>query len=306
MPFRPPGARMRTLPSPSPYLQSTIARWKDRNALIRRDVEIMLEGLKLKGLLLGDLRQRVRQHRQEDIAQLKEARRESWVRWEERIKRLEKWMVKGATLKNATANLVAWRQSALGFDRARELGQKYAQALAHKAFKIEKKLSELSERMKQWSVRLRAMEVDLREFAERHADKAAEVLVSKARKQPYLDFVFAERDEEGRMTLDFKSIRATANRALERIARADQWVADRAAANPEHFEARKSSLLETWRPFHKRISELREAILHQAVDFEEGRKRLRWIYDQVQRMRVVQDAIPARRPLLERLFRPKE
>jgi hypothetical protein len=297
---------MRTLPSPSPYLQSTTARWKDRNALIRRDIEIMLEGLKPKGLLLDDLRQRVRKHRQEDIVQLKEARRESWASWEERLKRLEKWMAEGATLKNATANLIAWRQSALGFDRARELGQKYARTLEPKAVKMEKKLSELSERMKQWAERLRAMEVDLREFAERHADKTAEVLVSKARKRPYLDFVFIEREEEGRLALDFKSIRATANRALERIARADQWVADRAAANPAHFEERKSSLLETWRPFYKRFSELREAVLHQAIDFEESRKRLRWIYDQVQRMRIVQDSIPARRPLLERLFRPEE
>jgi hypothetical protein len=297
---------MRPLPSPSPYLQSTLARWKDRNALIRRDVEIMLEGLKPKGLLLDDLRQRVRKHRQEDLTQLKEGRRENWASWEARLKRLEKWMAKGATLKNATANLVAWRQSALGFDRARELGQKYAQTLEQKAAKIEGKLFVLSERLKRWSERLKTMEVDLREFVERHAEKATEVLVSKARKKPYLDFVFVEREEEGRLALDFKSIRGSANRTLERIARADQWVTDRAAANPEHFEARKSNLLETWRPFHKRFSELREAILHQAVDFEEGRKRLRWIYDQVQRMRVVQDSVPTHRPLLERLFRPEE
>ena len=306
MPLRPPGARMRTLPSPSPYLQATLSRWQDRNALIRRDVEIMLEGLKLKGLLLDDLRQTVRKHRQEDIAQLEEARRQSWPSWEARLRRLEKWMAAGAQLKNSAAIVVAWRQSALGFDRASGLGQKYARTMEHKAAKNEKKLSELSERMKQWAERLRAMEVDLREFDARHPDKAAEVLVSKARKRPYLDFVFAERDEEGRLALGFKGLRATANRALERIARADQWVADRAAANPEHFEARKNTLLETWRPFHRRFSDLRAAILLQALDFEEGRKRLRWIYDQVQRMRIVQDSFPVHRPLLERLFRPEE
>jgi len=268
----------------------------------------MLEGLKPKGLLLDDLRRRVRKHRQEDIAQLKEARREIWASWDERLKRLEQWMASGARLGNSTANLVAWRKSALGFDRARDLGQKYARAMEHKAAKIGKKLSNLSDRMKQWADRLRAMEVDLREFNQRHADSAKEVMVSRARKRPYLDFVFIEREVEGRLALDFKSLRATANRALERIARADQWVADRAAANPQHFEARKNSLLETWRPYHKRFTELREAVLHQALDFEEGRKRLRWIYDQVQRMRVVQESAPSvrRRPLLERLFRPEE
>lgn len=294
------------MPNPSPYLADTLARWKDRNSLIRRDVEIMLEGLKVKGLLLDDLRQKVRKHRQEDIAQLEEARRESWTSWDERLKRLEKWMASGAKLKNAAANVVAWRQSALGFDRARELGLKYATSLERKAANIEKNLTELSERMKQWAERLRSKEADLREFAERHSLKTVEVLVSKARKQPYLDFVFSEREEEGRISMGFKDLRASANRALERITRADQWVADRAAANPSHFEERKSSLLGTWHPFHQRFSELREAVLQQALDFEEGRKRLRWIYEQVQRMRVVQESVPARRPLLERFFRPEE
>ncbi len=304
--FRPPWARMRTLPGPSPYLEPTLSRWKDRNALIRRDVAIMLEGLKPKGFLLDELRQRVRKHRLEDIAQLKEARRENWASWDERLKRLEEWMAAGAGIKNSTANLTAWRTSVLGFDRARDLSQKYAQALEYKAAKLGIKISELSERLNRWAGRLRAMEVDLREFAERHPDQSVEVLVSKARKKPYLDFVFAERDEEGRLAFDFKGLRATTNRALERMARADQWVTDRATASPEQFEARKNALLETWGPYHQRFSELRDAVLNQALDFEESRKRLRWIYDQVQRMRVVQDNIPVRRPLLERLFRPEE
>jgi hypothetical protein len=47
-------------------------------------------------------------------------------------------------------------------------------------------------------------------------------------------------------------------------------------------------------------------VLRHALDFEEGRRRLRWIYEQVQRMRVVQDSPAVRRPLLERFFRPEE
>lgn len=158
----------------------------------------------------------------------------------------------------------------------------------------------------QWGDRLRLKEADLREFAERQAVKTTEVQVSKARKQPYLDFLFIEREEEGRMALEFKAIRASANRMLERLAHADQWAHQRAAADPAHFETQKVQLLETWRAFPPRFGELREAVLRYALDFEEGRRRLRWIYEQVQRMRVVQDVPGARRPLLERFFRPEE
>lgn len=294
------------MPSPSPYLEATLSRWKDRNALVRRDIEIMLEGLNIKGELLSDLRQRVHRHRLDDIEQLREARRQNWTSWDERLKRMEKWMASGARIQNGVANVVAWRQSALGFDRARDLSKHYAALLESKALRLEAKRAMLADRTQQWAERLRVMEVDLKEFAERHASKTTEVLVSKARKQPYLDFVYLEREIEGKITLEFKDIRASVNRVLERLGRADQWVADRAAANPDHFEARKSTLLETWQPFHQKFGDIRENILHQALEFEEGRRRLRWIYEQVQRMRVVHESAPARRPFLERLFRPEE
>src|SRR5438128_1420824 len=109
-PHGPPGARMRTLPSPSRYLQATLSRWTERNALIRQDAHIMLAGLGIKELLLKDLRQKVRKHRMDDIDQLKDARRQSWTSWEERMKRLETWMAEAALLQNATANVVAWKK----------------------------------------------------------------------------------------------------------------------------------------------------------------------------------------------------
>jgi hypothetical protein len=294
------------LPSPSPYLEASLSRLSDRAALIRRDVAIMLEGVKGKGLLLEDLRNKVRKHRLEDAAQLMDARRKTWASWEERLKRVEGWMTSAATLARDAGNLRAWRESALGFDRAVLISQKFAKALEAKAVKLENQIMALAEKMLQWSERLRLKEADLREFAERQAIKTTEIQVSKARKQPYLDFLFVEREEEGRMALEFKSIRTSANRMLERIAHADQWAHDRAQANPSHFEARKVQLLETWRSFHPRFKELREAILRHALDFEDGRRRLRWIYEQVQRMRIVQDSSPVRRPLLERIFRPEE
>ncbi len=297
---------MPTLPSPSSYLQASLSRWNDRGALIRRDVEIMLEGLQVKGLLLDDLRQKVLKHRQEDAAQLTEARRITWASWEERLKRLEEWMASAAVLGRSSANLRAWRNSSLGFDRAVQLGQKFAVILEQKAAKYEKKTMGLIERLQQWSDRLCLKEAGLREFAERQAVKTTEVQVSKARKQPYLDFLFSEREEEGRIAMEFKILRAAIKQTLGRLARADQWVADRAAASPAHFEARKNLLLEIWRDFHSRFGVIREAVMRHALDFEEGRRRLRWIYEQVQRMRVVQDIPATRRPLLERFFRSEE
>jgi hypothetical protein len=294
------------LPSPSPYFQASLSRFKARGALIRRDVEIMLEGIHGKSQFLGDLRRSVRQHREEDSAQLSEARLESWSSWEERLKRVKEWMASASQLASTSAKKRAWRDSALDFDRANNLSQKFASTLATKAAQIEKKLVELGDKRLSWSGRLGSKEIELREFVERQAVKTTEILVSKARKQPFLDFVYREREEEGRLATAFKNVRSSANRALERIARAETWASQKAETNPAIFEIRKNLLLEAWQPARQRLNGLRDAALQQALDFEEGRRRLRWMYDQVQQMRVVEESTPQRRPLLERLFSPSE
>jgi hypothetical protein len=294
------------LSSPSPYLQEVLSRLNDRGSMIRRDIELMLEGLELKGRFLGELRPKIRRHREEDFAQLRDARRKTWDSWDERLKRVEEWMASAADLHRSATMLVAWRDSALGFDRAYALSQKYAATLEQKARKVEENLMLFGERMRDWASRLRAKEAELREFVERQAVKSTEILVSKARKRPYLDFVFNEREEEGRISLELKKLRNTANRVLARIARAEKWAAEKSEVNPAEFEARKMSLVESWRPFHGRFTALREAALHLALEFEEGRRRLRWIYEQVQMMHVVQESVPPPRPLLQRLFNAKE
>src|SRR5262249_31129940 len=148
------------------------------------------------------------------------------------------------------------------------LGRKYAETLERKAVVVERGLLDLGERLRKWNDRLLVKESDLLGFVDRHAVRTAEVLVSKARKQPYLDFVFLEREEEGRLSVAFKSVRTTVNRVLERIARAEKWVLERAEANPEHFEVRKTQLLSAWRPYGKRFAALRESVLQQALEFE--------------------------------------
>jgi len=290
---------------PSAYLKTSLARFNDRGALIRRDVELMLEGLRVKGRFLDELCQKIRRHREEDFAPLREARREAWASWDERLKRVEEWMGSTADLHRSATMLRAWRDSALGFDRAYALSRKYTASLEQKAAKFENKLHALGERLRDWTSRLGTKEAELREFVERQAVKDTEILVSKARKRPYLDFVFNEREEEGRISLELKKLRTTANRVLERIASAEKWAAQKAESNPDQFEAKKTYLVESWRPFHGRFTALREAALNQALEFEEGRRRLRWIYEQVQRMRVVEESVPQRRPLLQRLFDSK-
>jgi hypothetical protein len=294
------------VPNPRAYLEDSLVRWVDRGTLIRRDAQLMLEGLEGKGRLLEELRERIKEHRRDDISQLTNARRETQLQWDERLKRLEGWIASGAEVGQNSGRLHAWKNSALWFDHARKIGERYGLALEPKAARLEKQLLELAEKVRLWSDRLLLKEADVRGFVERETVKGMEVLISSARKRPYLDFVYAEREEEARLAGEFKRLRGAANHALERFTRADKWASQKVLANPAYFEIRKNQILDLWSPIQRRIQQIREGTLNQALAFEEGRRRLRWFYDAVQRMRVVHETAPRRKPLLERLFKPQE
>lgn len=289
--------------SPSNYLEATQKRFKDRASLIRRDIDIMLEGLSSKKQFLGDLRTQTLRHRSEDVAQLAEARLQLWASWDERLKRIEEWMRVAAELKRSSSSLNAWRESARGFERLQSMADRYKAGLERRARTFGDDLAALTDSMNIWDGRLRVKEAEVRAFLDKQTSKTSEIMVSKARKKPFLDFVYLEREEEGRLALRMKAVRSTVNRMLERLTRAQEWVVARAAQNPEEFGARKDAFLETLKPFHKLFTGLRESALEQALAFEGGRQRLRWIYEQVQRMRVVQETPSERAPLLERLFK---
>lgn len=234
----------------------------------------MLEGLSSKGIS-NDLRAKILQHRNEDVTQLAEARRVVWASWDERLRRVEEWMRTAADLKRTAASFNAWRESAQGFERLQSMADRYKASLEQRAKALGADLESVTETMKAWDTRLCAKEAELRAFLERQTAKTTEIMVSKARKQPFLDFVYVEREEEGRLALKMKSVRSTVNKTLERLNRAQQWVITRAAQNPEQFGPRKDTFLNTLRPFHKQFTDLRESALEQALAFEGGRQRLR-------------------------------
>jgi hypothetical protein len=295
-----------TLPNPSPYLEASLARWADRGSLARRDVEIMMEGLEVKGHFLEGLRLKIHQHQKDDVAQLKEARQESGAQWAERLKRLEAWMGVSAELSQVAKRIRAWQNRFVWFDHAKAVLARYSAGLERKASALEKTLPSLAQWTKEWSDHLILKESELSGVLVHGATTIEESMITASKKRAFLEDVYKAREKEGELARHFKILRGQANFALERLARVESWISQKAESHPAYFEMQKNQVWETWRPYHTRFTQLREITLHQALLFEEGRTRLRALYDTLQRMRVVQDEPPVRRPLLERLFHARE
>ena len=295
-----------TTPNLSPYLETCVQRFADRQMLIRKDVDLLMDALRVKSRILEGLNKRVSDHRQEDATQFKSFQEESWSRWEERLKRLQNWQVQTAELGRISGRAEEIRKVLIFFDRAKQLSDRYASRLEVQADRLQKKLSILTTAVGAWTDRLALEEKELQDFVERQAKKGTEVLVSSARKRPHQEFVFTEREKEAELARIFKAIRVSSHHVLERSARLEKWANERALVQPAYFEIPRKQLVDVWQSIARRFCKIRDTTLEQALIFEEGRQRLRRLYDIVQKMRVVQETRPQpekkKKPLLQRLF----
>jgi len=294
------------LSSASPYLQDAWVRWANRGALTRRDIELVLGGYHSKSRVLKGLRQKIQEHRRDDFAQLTTAREEAYQRWDERLGRLQEWTASAGTLTQTSDRLLSWRRTAQWLDRAHGISRRFAETLEQNIGMMEKRLHVLGSRLQQWLDRLSHKEAELQEIVNRHPNQTAGIMVSKARKGPYLDFLFLEREEEGRISLEFRKMSAGVRRELRRLSLPETWIAQKTMDFPAYFEIRKNQIFEPWRSLQQKLDHLSEETLHLGLTFEEGRKRLRGIYEIVQKMKIVESTFTAPRPFLHRLFNLKD
>jgi hypothetical protein len=261
-----------------------------------------LEGFQSKTRFIADFRQQVVRHRREDLDQLREARQEAARRWEERFGRFAEWSASAAAQRQVASGLLAWKEGAVWLDRAQGVGLRYAGHLERKAERLGSQALAAAARLRRWADRLILKEGELRDFLNRQTVQTAEILVSSARKRPYQDFLFLEREEEGKLTLELRAIGAASARALKSLSRSLEASAGKAGAGSAQFEISRNQILEAWRPVQQRFAKLYEENAAQGLLLDEGHARLRWMYETVQKMRVVEEAAPPSRPLLHRLF----
>src|ERR1051326_5264771 len=125
-----------TTPNLSPYLETCVQRFADRQMLIRKDVDLLMDALRVKSRILEGLNKRVSDHRQEDATQFKSFQEESWSRWEERLKRLQNWQVQTAELGRISGRAEEIRKVLIFFDRAKQLSDRYASRLEVQADRL--------------------------------------------------------------------------------------------------------------------------------------------------------------------------
>ncbi len=291
------------LTAPSSYLQVSLARWSDRATLARRDVEMMMDGLEVKGHFIEGFRLKVLSRRKEDLVQLQDARREAWAQWDERLKRLGVWIGASTVLGQSSGRVLAWKDQVAWFDRAQNILARYAARLDQRAAALENQIVRLGEQTTEWCDRLILKESEASGVLRMEGIQSPEPMITSTRKRSFMEFVYAEREKEGELARHFKTIRGAANAVLDRLFRTQEWISRQTEINPAHFEIRRNQMQEFWNPLQKRFTQIREVALSQALLFEEGRTRLRAIYDMLQKARIIQDEPPSRRPLLERLFK---
>ncbi len=290
------------MPTASPYLLSALTRWTDRQKAVRTEVESHLDHTAEKRVYLDDLMKQVLRHRHEDVSQLAESHEAAASRWQERLKRLETWVDGAVSMRQRFDRVQGWQRSVRWFERMNRLAERAALRLERRARRYEERHTKISEELSLWNARLGMKEVELREFVDRQTHSAYEIFVSSARKKPFLDFVVEERDHESQLGKTLRSLREGVMLTLKRLETAITWAKDRAGYQPAKFELHRKQIELLSEPLRGRYETIRIHVMNDALLFEEGRKRLRDVYEMVQKMRVIESPQKPARTFFDRLL----
>lgn len=289
------------MPTASPYLKSALTRWTDRQTTLRKDLEQALDHVAEKRIYLDDLMNQILRHRREDITHLSIARKDSESRWQEQLKRLEDWSNASSNIALRFERVLGWHTSTQWFERAVDLADSMRLRLFQRAERYDLRHVQLQESIESWLGRLALKEIELKQFKQHEAALGNDIFVSSSRKEPFMRFAIDERNEETRLGRDLRNLRDAANLVLHRLEEASSWAEKRADYHPVSFEEYKNRIQESTLPTRERYAALRNRIMNSALLFEEGRKKLRWIYEIVQQMRVVPSFTQPKRSLWDRL-----
>lgn len=255
-----------------------------------------------KSLYLDELMEQILRHRREDLDQLADNQRDLEHRWLERLKRLETWQEHARAAESQAGRLQGWWSGAAWFEEAASRVTALRRAIESRIERWDRSAGELEGAVSSWAGSLAMIEHELRELQQRESLGGADFYISAARKKPFMDAVNRERDQEARLARSIRTVREAVSAAAKRLGRVDALTDRRTADHPSAFEFHRQSIRNDLHPLLPRLEALRERIMQTAIAFEDGRRRLRWAYDTVSKLRVLPDFEPPRRTFLQKLL----
>jgi len=287
----------------SPFLNTALTRWASERVGVRKEAGAATDGLKPWDQILDDQRRILIHGRQTILQDLEAFGRAGQSRWAERLRRVDEWKETVAGYQAQADHAAALCEGVHWFEAAERLSSVFCERAKRRAGRLEISRGPFHAAILEWESRLNEKEAELKSAPGKSAASQKPLLVSRARKQPEVDFVKEQDLQEPLWESELRGLRRSVNHWLGRIYLIARRIESNAAAHPALFEPAKNQLQADLQEPQKLFFALRERVLDDALHYEACRHRLRSIRQRVQAMRCVEDVYSSPEPFWKRWAR---
>jgi len=278
-----------TLTTASPYLAGLLTQWASAVDELKKEVIFQKDLLDPITLATHGNRLAMRERRRRDIQNLIENFQEARGRWDERLQRIEKWKSSVTQLQETEAHLQGLLGAGVWLEKARQYQDSFVQRLNRGAVRLEAAHQIVRYNIEAWITLLQEREGLLQELTSREKQADASFFVSRARKQPELDFLAEQASVESALGQELAGMRHLLNHLRARVRRAITVIGQRTSGAEIFYEIHKQEMLVELKTLEETLDKRREQILSEALAYEGGRHLLRKLNGLVHNVRCLED-----------------
>jgi hypothetical protein len=231
----------------------------------------------------------MRERRRRDVRYLQEFRQDADTRWEERLQRIEEWQRSVGDIQSEHTIIQRLLRSTQWLVKARGKQAAFQYHFNRRAEILHLTQQGLHEKLAAWEVMLQEKHATLEDLRAKEESANRPLYVSRARKQPEIDFVQEHQAFSEEMGRCIQQLRDSLTRARGRVQKAIALVEQQASGREILYEVHKQEILATLKNVEQTLKDRREAILSDALIYEGGRHVLKKINERVSGLRSLEE-----------------
>lgn len=273
----------------SPHLIDLLTQWTVHREEVPNRVIFQKELIEPAALAVNGNRLAMRERRRRDLRYLEDARHDTDNRWEERMERIEQWRRSVGQLQGEYDIIQRLMRSTRWLQKAHSKRSVFLQRFNRRAAILTLTQESLHEKLTVWEGMLQDKIAELNELKAKEDHSHRPLYMSRARKQPEIEFVQEHDKFNEEMGRCITELRASLNRARARVAKAFAAVDAQVLGSEILYEVHKQEIRAALQSVETTLLQHRDAILSDALVYEGCRHILKKINGRVFELRSLEE-----------------
>lgn len=285
---------MRRLPdsrvsAASPFLEDALVRWELRGTSLQKEIRFQKELLQPLTLAVHGNRLALRERRRGDLREMIRNFEETQARWNERLERIQGWKTSVTQLQQEEQHLRGLIGSSVWLEKVRRLQDRFLSRFVQRAERLDEQQQAFQSTLDAWRAVLEERATTLEDLAQKQELSLQQIYVSRARKQPELDFIREQDAMDEALGSGLKLMRSSLRMHMDRLQKAFGVVEQQASGSEIFYELHKQEVLSGLKSTYQALEERRQRILEDALLYESCRHLLKRLKEFIRGLQCLED-----------------